>query len=119
MVVMTDRLRIERYNNKDIIFVDYRGLKEKEMIELVMRHQKLTEETRLPFLADFHETFATPGYMLHAKEFVKATRPLINKGALLGIDIVKAWILKGILLTYGVNYKSFPSKEDAIEFLTE
>lgn len=57
-----DRLTIEEHNDKEFIFLDYKGLKENEMIKLVNRHLELTIERKLPFLADFHNAFATPGY---------------------------------------------------------
>jgi hypothetical protein len=115
---ISNRLTIEEHYGKQIIFVDYRGLKEKEMIELVNKHRELTLETKLPFLADFHSTYATPGYMVHAKRFVESTKNVIDKGALLGIDSIKSWILKGLLTMYNVNYKTFETADKAIEFLT-
>lgn len=79
---------------------------------------ELTLETQLPFLADFHNTFATPGYMIHAKKFIESTKNIIDKGALVGIDQIKSWILKGLVYDYNVNYKSFETVDKAIEFLT-
>src|SRR5688572_12911219 len=113
-----DRLTIEEHNDKEFIFLDYKGLKENEMIKLVNRHLELTIERKLPFLADFHNTFATPGYMIHAKKFIESTKSIIDKGALVGIDPIKAWILRGIVYDYNVNYKSFETVEKAITFLT-
>jgi hypothetical protein len=115
---VSDRLTIEEYNGRQIIFVDYKGLKESEMIELINRHMELTLETKLPFLADFHNTYATPGYMIHARKFIESTKTIIDKGALVGIDPIKSWILKGLLYAYKVNYKSFETVDKAITFLT-
>lgn len=113
-----ERLTIEVHNGKEIIFVNYAGLKEIGMIELVTRHQALALQTGFPFLADFRNTYVTPAYMKHAKRFVEATKQTIDAGAFLGVDSVKSMILKGVLFMYGVNYKAFENKEQAIAFLT-
>jgi len=115
---VSDRLTIEEHNGKRIIVVDYKGLKEKEMIELLTSHVTLTLDTKLNFLADFNNTYVTPGYMNHARKFVELTKSIVDKGALLGVDPIKAWILKGILYAYPVNYKAFKSSDEAIAFLT-
>jgi len=117
MKSITDRLTVEDHHGTKIVFVDYTGLKEQDMITLVNNHLELTLKARLPFIADFHQTFATPGYLKHGHHFVASTKSIIAKGAFLGIDPVKAWILKGILMTYGVNYRAFNTKEEAIGFL--
>lgn len=115
---ISERLTIQEHNRSQIIFVDYTGLKENEMIDLVNQHLALTLKTKLNFLADFHDTFATPGYMVHGRRFVETTKDIVDRGAFLGIDPVKAWILRGILSDYPVNYKSFESVDEAIAFLT-
>ena len=119
MNTLSDRLNIEEHNGRQIIVVDYKGLKESEMIELVNQHRELTLQTKLNFLADFHDTFVTPGYMIHGRKFVESTKDIIDKGAFVGVDSVKSWILKGVLHDYEVNYRSFESVDDAIAFLTE
>ena len=115
----SDRLRIEVLNGRRIVFVDYTGLKEKEMIELVIKHLELTLKTKLPFIADFRNCYATGEYMKHGRKFVELTMQNVSKGAFLGVDEIKSFILKGIVLQYGVNYQAFGSKEKAIEFLTK
>lgn len=115
---LANRLTIEEHNGKQIIFVDYRGLKEKEMIELVNNHLELTLKTKLPFLADYHNAYVTPGYMIHAKHFAETTKQIITKGAFLGINKVKSFILKGVVQFIGVNYQAFVNRDQAIEFLT-
>ena len=115
----SDRLRIEVLNGTQIVFVDYTGLKEKQMIELVTKHLELTLQTKLTFIADFKNCYATGEYMKHGRKFVDLTKEIVNKGAFLGIDEIKSYILKGVCLEFGVNYKAFGSKEKAIEFLTK
>eukprot|EP01136_Pigoraptor_vietnamica_P025530 Opistho-1_new@79625 len=119
MADISERLKIETSNNIRYIFVDYTGLREKEMIELVKKHQELTLQTKLSFIADFHKTYATTGYVLHGKHFVETTKSIIDKGAFLGVDKVKSFILQAILLTHNVNFKSFGTKQEAIDFITK
>jgi hypothetical protein len=115
---IANRLTIEEHRNKRFVFVDYKGLREKEMIELENLHLALTLRDKLPFLADYHNTYITSGYLCHGKRFIELTKGVIDKGAFIGVDQIKSWILKGILLEYNVNYKSFENKELAIDFLT-
>jgi len=118
MNIISHRLRIEEHKGKQIIVVNYNGLKEKEMIALVKNHLELTLETKLSFLADFTNCYVTHQYMVHAREYVEATKKIIEKGALIGIDPIKAGILKGIIYTYNVNFQSFETRDKAIDFLT-
>jgi hypothetical protein len=118
MINFSERLKIEANSGVSYIYVDYTGLKEKEMIALVNWHLELTVETKFPFVADFHKTYVTPGYMLHARRFVSATQNIINRGAFLGVNKVKSFILKGIVLSYKVNYQAFETKQDAVDFVT-
>jgi hypothetical protein len=116
---ISDRLVMEEYHGKQIIYVDYKGLKEAQMIALINKHLELALEIKLPFVADYNNTFVTPGYMLHARNFVNSTKEIISRGAFLGSDTIKASILKGVASMYGVDYRSFESKEEAIFFLTQ
>ena len=115
---MTDRLTIEEHNGQRIACVDYRGLNENEMIELTNIHLEFSLNEKLPFLADYHGTYVTPEYMKHGRKFAELTKHIKNKGAFLGVSQVKSFILKGVVIFFGVNYRAFDSKEKAIEFLT-
>jgi len=115
----SDRLRIEEYNGVKIVFVDFKGLKEKQMIDLIDDHLKLTLQTPLPFILDLHEAYLTPNVMIHGRRFAELTKTIVGKGALIGLTQVKSYILKGVVFVYGVNYRSFESKNEAIDFLTK
>ena len=114
----SDRLKIETNNGVSYIYVDYTGLKEKEMIALVNWHLELAVETKLPFIADYHETYVTPGYMLHGRRFVSATKNIVDRGAFLGVTRIKSFILKGVVFSFKVNYKACETKQDAVDFLS-
>ncbi len=115
---ISDRLTIEEHNGKQFIFLDFKGLKERDMIALDNAHMKLQLVNKLPFLADFHNTYVTPEFMSNTKRLIELHKGIIEKGAFLGIDKVKSWILKGVVLVYGCNLKAFDTKEQAKYFLT-
>ena len=118
MNMNSDRLTIEEYNSVKIIFVDFKGLKEQEMVDLIDNHLELTLQTGFPFILDLHDSYLTPTVMKHGKKFAELTKTIIDKGALIGINQVKSYILKGVVYFYGVNYQSFNTKAEAIDFLT-
>ena len=114
-----NRISIEVHGEQQIIMVDYKGLKEKEMIELQQANFELVTQTKIRLiLSDFRNCYVTPAFVVEAKKFTAATLQHIDKVGLPGIDSVKPWILKEILLTYPVNFKPFDTKEEAIQFLT-
>jgi hypothetical protein len=116
----TERLSIEGHGGKEIVMADYQRLKEKEMIELHQANFDWVTQTRTQLiLFDYRNCCVTPAFVVEAKKFTAATLKHIYKVGLLGIDSVKSWILKGILLTYPVNFKPFHTKEEASQFLTE
>jgi hypothetical protein len=118
IALLSERLQIRDHQRVDYIFVDYRRLKEGGMIKLATDHLKLTLLCPLPFLADLHGAYLTPDFMTHIRPLIDAAKPVMNKRALLGINPVKAMILKGVVLFLGVNYQVFKSQRDALFFLT-
>lgn len=117
---ISDRLSIEEHDGRQIIMVNYKGLKEKEMIDLLYKNWDLVTQTKIRIiLSDFNRCYVTPEYVTHAKRFVRETINLVDKVGLLGIDTIKSWILKGILIIYKVDYRPFDTKEAAIKFLLE
>jgi len=115
----TERIRRITREGKEIILVDYSGLKEAGMIALTNTHRDLVvlEKRESYFLANYEITYGTPDYMRAAHEFTKATKPYIPKGAFLGIRGAKIALLKGVIYFLKVNFRSFENEEEAIEFL--
>lgn len=115
----SERLRRIEYKGKEVILVDYNGLKESEMIALTNRHRDLVvaEQKESYFIAYYENTYGTPAYMQAAYEFTKATKPYIPKGAFMGIRGPKVALLKGVIYFLGANFRSFDSEQDALDFL--
>lgn len=115
--------RIQKITHKgvEIIKVDYRHCKEKELIAITEEHRDLVlrENKTSYFLANYEFTFGTPDYMKAAKDFTQSTQHLVKKGAFLGITGPKVFLLKGITFFINVNFKSFDSEEEALEWLVE
>jgi hypothetical protein len=114
-----DRLRRMEHKGKEIILVDYSGLKESEMIALTNRHRDMivAEQKESYFIAYYENTFATPAYMQAAYEFTKATKPYIPRGAFMGIRGPKVALLKSVIYFINVNFRSFDSEQEALDFL--
>src|SRR5688572_28987967 len=100
MTKESGRLKIEEHNGRQIIWVDYSGLKKKEMIELDVRHLELTLQTKLPFIGDYRDCYVTVECMKQGREFVELTKGIVRKAAFLGIDQVNSYILKAMCLQY-------------------
>jgi len=114
-----ERIKKVIYKGKEIIYIDYNGLKEEEMISLMYKHKDLVLQENKPclFLADYTNARTTPGYIKEADNFIKTTKNLVKRGAFIGIDPMKRIILNSVIKLYKVNYKAFDSKEKAIDAL--
>jgi hypothetical protein len=114
-----ERLKRISYKGKEIILADYNGLTEIEMIDLTNRHRDLvvSEGKDSLFVANYKNTWGTPDYMKAAHAFTKATKPFIKRGAFLGVTGPKVALLKGVTYFLKVDFKSFDSEQDALDFL--
>lgn len=117
---MNSRIQRIQYKGIEIIKVDYRHCKEHELIALTLEHKQiiLSENKVSFFLADYHYTYGTPDYMKAAKDFTQSTRHLVKKGAFLGITGPKVFLLKGITFFIEVDFKTFDSEAEALEWLS-
>jgi hypothetical protein len=116
---MNSRIQRIIYRSIEIIKVDYRHCKEAELIALTIEHKELIlEENKTSyFLANYEHTYGTANYMKAAKDFTESTRHLVKKGAFLGITGPKVFLLKGITFFIDVDFKTFDSEEEALEWL--
>lgn len=115
----SERMRRIVHKGKEIILVDYSGLKEAEMISLTNQHATLVvaEGKESYFIANYEDTYGTPDYMKAAHAFTKATKPYVPKGAFLGIRGPKVALLKGVTFFLNVNFRAFETEQEALAFL--
>lgn len=115
----SERMRRIVHKGREIILVDYSGLKESEMIALTNEHAALVvaEGKESYFMANYEDTYGTPDYMKAAHVFTKVTKPYIPKGAFLGVRGPKVALLKGVTFFLNVNFKAFSTEEEALDFL--
>lgn len=107
-------------NGKEILVMDYSGLKEQAMIDLVseIRNAVLTANTPVRILVIFDErTFVTPQFMRHVEKASEDIIHLIADVAFTGMNKAKEFILKGYNLTSNKNYQSFDTREEALDYL--
>lgn len=117
---MHPRLTRIHHKGKEIIYADYSNLKEAEMILVTQLHRDLIlrENRDCLFLANYEGTYGTPAYMDAARDFTMKTKHLVKRGAFLGVVGPKVYLLKGITYFIKVNFKTFGTEAEALEFLT-
>lgn len=105
---------------KEILRLDYSGLKEAGMIALFDEAKEILEARQAPILAlsIFNEkNFVTPAFVRHMENNLVLFEPLIRKNAVVGLSQVQLWILAGINLWYKSRIHPFKSEAEAIDFL--
>ena len=115
-----ERVKKIYHKSKEIIFIDYSNVKnEDEMINIILVQKEivLRDNKKYIFCADYTNSFTPPKYMSEANKFLQATKHLTIKGAFLGITGAKNILLNGIIRLFGVNFKTFNDKTEALDFL--
>ncbi|MGC4020509.1 MAG: hypothetical protein QM734_00475 [Cyclobacteriaceae bacterium] len=117
---MKDRVYTVVKGNKKVMVVDYSGCNETEMIHIITiaKDKILSENKHLLLLSIYgKETRVTKKFMDYIRKETPAVLPLLDKQAVVGLDLIKKTILKGYNFLFRRNIRAFDSKEDAIEFL--
>jgi viroplasmin and RNaseH domain-containing protein len=115
-----ERVKKMYQKGKEILYVDYSNVKkEEEMIAILSacREMVLRDNKKYVFLADYTGSFTPPQYLKEANKFLTETKHLTIKGSFLGITGAKSIILAGIVKLFGMNFKSFDTKEAALNYL--
>ena len=89
------------------------------MISLVTRLKEMVLEEQQPtfVISVFGNNFVTPAFMRQAEKATIEAIQLIRGMAVTGLTPMQEWILKGFNLFLKKDYKSFRTKEEAMEFL--
>jgi hypothetical protein len=117
-----DRVKKIYYKGKEIVFVDYSNVKdEDEMIAIHRAHLDFVfkENKRYVYCADYTGSYTPTRYMKEVNNSLKNNKNLIIKGAFLGVTGAKNIILSGVIRLFGLNFKSFVDKTEALDYLVE
>lgn len=84
------------HKGKEIIYLDYRGASEAQMIDYLTEAEETILKEQKPFmtLTNIKEAYATQGYLKRAQELGKKTHHLSIAGAIVGVTGGKLVLLK-------------------------
>ncbi len=110
--------RIE-YKGEEIIYVDYRGLSEDEMLSMAgsLREFLLSEPGYHLRLVNITDTPATRQFTSFIRQLGKDTKHIPVKAAIVGITGAKKVLLSGYNRLLGGAMKPFDNEEKAKEYL--
>lgn len=114
-------IRFIEVNKRTIIVIDYSYCKEQQMIELIDKVRPLISQahSQVLVLSNLHNTYVTPAFMRHVEKEVNEVKHLIKKSALIGLNMPKMMILKGLNLFLASNYRAFDTEQEAIDYLID
>ena len=109
-----------QYLGKEIIYVDYRGLNEEEMIVTANKAKNIVLTENKPHLQLTNTTGTKAGtkFLRVAREIAKETKHLTEKAAIVGIESSAKIILTTYNLFAGGKLIAFDSEDEAKEYLT-
>ena len=124
---MTSMSRVNWITHKDkqILYSDYRGLREKEVVEVYVEGEEILARLPAPTmtLGDFRGAYVGVNLMKIVKERGGLHTEKINKVALLGITGLKGILLEGYMHVWGDvmrdRVKLFETEEEAKEWLAK
>ncbi|MCK5102404.1 MAG: hypothetical protein KAR17_06300 [Cyclobacteriaceae bacterium] len=107
------------YKDKDISYLDYRGMNENQMIQTLNEATERSIQDNKPrlLLTNITGTFVLPDFLKKAKEDGKRTKHLTLKSAIVGVDGPKKVLLKVYNYFVGNEMKPFHDEEEAKEWL--
>lgn len=109
------------YKGREIAYLDYRGMTEKQMIQLVDEAAERSLQDNRPrlMLANISGAFVLPNFLKKAKEEKRRTKHLTLKSAIVGAEGAKKVLLKFFNLFVGSEMKPFSDEEEAKEWLVK
>ena len=107
------------YKDKEIIYVDYRGLSEDQMLELAgsLRDYLLSNPNFHLRLVNITDTPATRKFTTYIRQLGRDTKDIPVKAAIVGITGAKKVLLAGYNRLLGGAMRPFEDEESAKEYL--
>jgi hypothetical protein len=114
-----DRLYTIQHNGKEVLILDYSGLRELEMISLLDAAISLVLKNNKPVLvlSILKKNYITPVFMRHFEKHMPSVEGFSEKNAITGLSQVQLWILKAVNLWYKKEIHHFDTVEEAQDYL--
>lgn len=120
---MSDKSGFIPYKGREILYVDYTGVEDAEMLRERIRHAEdlimSSGKKDLLELVDVSGSFAEPESIILLKESAKITAPYVRKGAIVGVSGVKKVLLNFIKKFSGLNMEPKDTLDEAKDWLAE
>ena len=109
-----------QHKGKEIVYIDYRGLKEEEMLELAssLRDFLLTDPGHHLRLVNITDTPATRKFTSYIRQLGNETKHIPVKAAIVGITGAKKVLLAGYNKLLGGAMRPFDDENAAKDYLT-
>ena len=109
-------------NGQVLLEVDYSNANGDQMIALLKEAAEIvrSENEKVLILSCFNrKNFVTPDFIRNAEAEVGQLKHLITKQAIVGLSFTQEIILKGLNIFLQRNFKSFKTRDDAIQYLLD
>lgn len=110
------------YRGQNILYVNYRGMKEAELIDNLERAYRTVAvlSGNILMLSNVEDVMISRSFMERAKAISKPQGECkLKKAAVVGINPLKAVLLQGYNRDTGSKMKSFTTEEEAKDWLVE
>jgi hypothetical protein len=107
------------FKGKKILYVDYRKHTEDEMIDLLEKEANMMKENgKTKLIVNFDGAAVPPNFLKRAKELGKETiNPNTDKSAIVGVDGIKAILLKAYNTFSGDKLHPVKTLDEAKEYV--
>lgn len=107
------------YQGQEIVYIDYRGQSEEQMLETAasLRDYLLSDPGEHLRLVNISDTPATRKFTAYIRELGKETKHVPVKGAIVGITGAKKVLLSGYNRLLGGAMRPFDDEETAKQYL--
>jgi len=120
--MLKNRIQNIIYNETEILYIDFRNLREDDLIELMKLVDNFVVETgkkNLLKLNDVRGQYTSTSILSEIKRSSKLQNPYIKKSAYLGIVGVKKILLAAINRVSSIGAKAFTEFDEAQKWLAE
>lgn len=108
-----------QHKNREVLVIDYSGLKEEGMISLFNSAvaMALKKNESILVLSILKKNYITPNFMRHFEKELPKVEHITERNAIVGLSQVQQWILKAVNLWSKKTIHHFNTREEALDFL--